>query len=146
LFGPWLRQPHGRPRRPYRNLTVDEQGIGIAFERAGDDADPMNKPPAKTNVERTPAGLQMILPGCERRTLPKSTSRVDEGGQGLLGFFKPPTLRERLATRNEAPLRSSRGQKAMPRSGLFGCSEQSTGTAGPAGAMGFESLENDAFS
>ena len=72
------------PAAPYRNLTVDEQGIGIAFERAGDDADPMNKPPAKTNVERTPAGLQMILPGCERRTLPKSTSRVDGAGQGLL--------------------------------------------------------------
>ena len=80
----------------------------------------MSKPSAKTNVERTPAGLQMILPGCERRTLPKSTSRVDEGGQGLLHFYQPPSLREQLETRSEAPLRASRGQKAMPRSGLFG--------------------------
>ena len=108
------------PAAPYRNLTVDEQGIGIAFERAGDDADPMNKPPAKTNVERTSAGLQMILPGCERRTLPKSTSRVDEGGQGLLHFYQPPSLREQLETRCEVPLRSNKGQRAMSMSGLFG--------------------------
>ena len=108
------------PPPPCRYLTVDEQGIGIAFERAGDDADPMNKPPAKTNVERTPAGLQMILPGCERRTLPKSTSRVDEGGQGLLHFYQPPSLREQLETRSELPLRSNEGQRARSMSGLFG--------------------------
>jgi hypothetical protein len=47
-------------------------------------------------VERTSAGLQIVLPGCERRTLPKSTTHVDESGQGLL-----------------------RGQKALPKSGLF---------------------------
>jgi hypothetical protein len=79
----------------------------------------MNKPPAKNNLERTAAGLQMVLPGCERRTLPKSTSRVDEGGQGLLHFYKPPNLREQLEARADAPLRSNRGQKAMPGSGLF---------------------------
>jgi len=78
----------------------------------------MKKPPAKTNVERTPAGLQMILPGCERRTLPKSTSRVDESGQGLLHFYQPPSLREQLETRSELPLRSNEG--AMSMSGLFG--------------------------
>ena len=77
-------------------MAVENEGGSIAFEGPVDDADPMNKPPAKTNVERTPAGLQMVLPGCERRTLPKSTSRVDEGGQGLLHFFKPPSLREQL--------------------------------------------------
>ena len=49
-----------------------------------------------SNLERTSAGLQMILPGCERRTLPKSTTRVDGAGQGLLGFYKPPSLREQL--------------------------------------------------
>ena len=103
-------------------LAVENKGgidPDVAFEGPVDDADPMNKPPAKTNVERTSAGLQMILPGCERRTLPKSTSRVDEGGQGLLHFFKPPTLREQLEKAADAPLRSSRVQKAMPKSGLF---------------------------
>ena len=73
-----------------------------------------------SDTERTPAGMQMILPGCERRTLPKSTHRVDGAGQGLLGFYRPPSLREQLETAAEAPLRSSRGQKAMPGSGLFG--------------------------
>ena len=67
-----------------------------------------------SDVERTPAGLQMVLPGCERRTLPKSTSRVDEGGQGLLHFYQPPSLREQLETRSEIPLRSNKGQRAMP--------------------------------
>jgi hypothetical protein len=73
-----------------------------------------------SDVERTPAGLQMVIPGCERRTLPKSTSVVDDMGQGLLGFYKPPSLRERLETRADAPLRPSKGQKALPKSGLFG--------------------------
>jgi hypothetical protein len=36
------------------------------------------------NIDRTSAGMQMVLPGCERRTLPKSSSRSDETGQGLL--------------------------------------------------------------
>ncbi len=31
-----------------------------------------------SDVERTSAGLQIVIPGCERRTLPKSTTRVDE--------------------------------------------------------------------
>src|SRR5258706_3943386 len=37
-------------------------------------------------IERTAAGLQTVIPGCERRTLPKSTTRADENGQGLLHF------------------------------------------------------------
>ena len=45
-------------------------------------------------VERTPAGLQTVIPGCERRTLPKSTTRADENGQGLLHFYEPSSLRE----------------------------------------------------
>jgi hypothetical protein len=72
-----------------------------------------------SEVERTSAGLQIVMPGCERRTLPKSTTRVDESGQGLLRFYKPPTLREKLETRAEAPLQPTRGQKALPKSGLF---------------------------
>jgi hypothetical protein len=72
------------------------------------------------SVERTPAGMQLIIPGCKRRTLPKSTTRVDEIGQGLLHFYKSPSLRERLESRADAPLRPSRGQKALPKGGLFG--------------------------
>jgi hypothetical protein len=73
-----------------------------------------------SDVERTPAGMQMVIPGCERRTLPRSTTRVDDTGQGLLGFFRPPSLREQLAVRVDAPLRPSKGQKAVPKGGLFG--------------------------
>ena len=61
------------------------------------------------SVERISAGLQIVIPGCERRTLPKSTTRVDEIGQGLLHFYKPPSLRERLETRADAPLVRRRG-------------------------------------
>jgi hypothetical protein len=72
-----------------------------------------------TEVERTPAGLQTVIPGCERRTLRKSTTRVDESGQGLLSFYKPSSLREQLAHQADAPLLPKRGQKALPESGLF---------------------------
>jgi hypothetical protein len=73
-----------------------------------------------TNVERTSAGLQIVIPGCERRTLPKSTTRVDEIGQGLLHFYKPPSLREQLVSRADAPLRPGKGQKTLAKGGLFG--------------------------
>jgi hypothetical protein len=73
-----------------------------------------------SDVERTPAGMQMVLPGCERRTLLRSTTRVDNAGQGLLGFYKPPSLREQLASRADAPLRPSKGQKPLPKACLFG--------------------------
>ena len=73
-----------------------------------------------SDVERTSAGMQMMIPGCERRTLPRSITRVDEIGQGLLHFYKPPSLREQLVSRADAPLRPSKGQKALPKAGLFG--------------------------
>jgi hypothetical protein len=72
-----------------------------------------------TEIERPTAGFQMVIPGCERRTLPKSTTRADDAGQGLLHFYQPPSLHEKLAKRADAPLRPSRGQKTPPRSGLF---------------------------
>ena len=56
------------------------------------------------DIERTAADFQTVLPGCERRTLPKSMSRSDDIGQGLLEFYCPPTLRETLAIRANAPL------------------------------------------
>ena len=72
-----------------------------------------------SDLERTPAGLQMVIPGCERRTLPRSTTRVDEIGQGLLRFYKPPSLREKLKNRTDAPLRPRKGQKPLPIGSLF---------------------------
>jgi hypothetical protein len=75
-------------------------------------------------VERTPAGLQTVIAGCEQRTLPKSTTRADESGQGLLHFYKPSSLREELARRADAPLQPRRGQKALPKSGLFAFLDQ----------------------
>ena len=72
-----------------------------------------------SEVERTSAGLQIILPGFERRILPKSVTPVDGSGQGLLHCYRPPTLREKLETLTGAPLRPSRGQKAPPKNGLF---------------------------
>jgi len=73
-----------------------------------------------SEIERTLAGLQMVIPGCDRCTLPKSTTRVDSNGQGLFLFYKPPSLREKLESRADAPLRADKGQMALPQSGLFG--------------------------
>jgi hypothetical protein len=55
------------------------------------------------------AGFQAVIPGCERRTLPKSTTASDDTGQGLLDFYRPPTLRERLVAFADAPLQPKRG-------------------------------------
>ena len=60
------------------------------------------------DIERTRAGFQAVIPGCERRTLPKSTTSSDDTGQGLLDFYRPPTLREKLAALAEAPLQARR--------------------------------------
>ena len=48
-----------------------------------------------SDIERTSAGFQAVIPGCERRTLPKSTPSSDDTGQGLLDFYRPLT-REQL--------------------------------------------------
>jgi hypothetical protein len=71
-----------------------------------------------TELERTSSGFQMVLPGCERRTLPKSASRCDDAGQGLLDFFKQPTAREKLEQLATAPLngKSSPAKRSRERS------------------------------
>jgi hypothetical protein len=66
-----------------------------------------------TDVEGTPAGFQMVLPGCSRRTLPRSMTRSDEQGQGLLQFFTPPTAKEKLEVLAAAPLVDKRASKKL---------------------------------
>jgi hypothetical protein len=63
--------------------------------------------------------MQTVIPGCERITLPKSSSSASWFGQGLLGFYAEPTLGEKIAVRANAPLTAKKGQKALPRTGLF---------------------------
>ena len=63
------------------------------------------------DIERTSAGFQAVIPGCERRALPKSTTPSDEMGQGLFGNYQPPTLRKNFVTFAAAPLRSNRPQR-----------------------------------
>jgi hypothetical protein len=48
------------------------------------------------DIERTSAGLQGVIPGCERCILPKSATSSDDTGQGRLDFNRLPTLREKL--------------------------------------------------
>ena len=62
------------------------------------------------DIERTSVGFQAVIPGCERRTLPKSTTSSDDTGQGLLDFYQPPTLREKIAALADAPLQPRRMQ------------------------------------
>ena len=65
----------------------------------------------ESTIERTPAGFQTVLPGCEKRTLPRSTSAADDAGQGLLDFYRPPTLREKLTTMADAPMQPRRQRR-----------------------------------
>ena len=103
-------------RRVMRSATITDLGVRGRATLTLPDQPGANM----SDVERTLAGMQMVIPGCERPTLLRSTTRVDDAGQGLLGFYKPPSLRERLAVRADALLRASRGQKALPKGGLFG--------------------------
>ena len=67
-------------------------------------------------VERTAAGFQIVLPGCEGRTLPKSVTRSDGTGQGLFQFFSPPKAKEKLDFIARAPLDGSRRKQRIGRS------------------------------
>ena len=71
------------------------------------------------DLERTPARWQLLIEGCEKHTLPRSTTAVDDHGQGLLGIFRPTSVSEILQHKLAAPLRSKRGQRPLPVSGLF---------------------------
>lgn len=73
----------------------------------------------RTKTERTPQGLQFILPGAERKTAPGVIHSEDAGGQLLLGELAPVTDEERLRHREKAPLAPRRGQKPLPADGLF---------------------------
>jgi hypothetical protein len=67
------------------------------------------------SIDRTPAGMQMVLPGRERRALPKSTTRSGETGQGLLQFFNAPTVKEKIDLLASAPLKSRRARHKLRR-------------------------------
>jgi len=71
------------------------------------------------DLERTAAGWQLLIAGCEKRTLPRSTTPVDDHGQGLLGYYQPPTDPEILQRKLASPLRGRRAQRQLPVSGLF---------------------------
>ena len=58
------------------------------------------------DIERKTTGFQSVIPGCERRILPKSTTSSDDTGQGLLDFYRSPTLHEKLAALADAPLQA----------------------------------------
>jgi hypothetical protein len=74
---------------------------------------------AMADLERTAAGWQLLIGGCEKRTLPRSATAMDDHGQGLLCYFTPPSDSEVMQHKLAAPLRGRRAQKALPVSGLF---------------------------
>ena len=71
------------------------------------------------DLERTAAGWQLLIDGCDKRTLPRSTTPVDHHGQGLLGYFTPPSDSELMQHKLAAPLRGRRAQRPLPVNGLF---------------------------
>jgi hypothetical protein len=71
------------------------------------------------DLERTAAGWQLLIEGCDKRTLPRLTTPVDDFGQGLLGYYKPPTVSELMQHKLAAPSRGRLPQRPLPVSGLF---------------------------
>ena len=71
------------------------------------------------DLERTNAGWQHLIDGCDKRTLPCSTTPVDDRGQGLPGYYRPPSDSEVMQHKLAAPLRGRRSQRPLPVNGLF---------------------------
>ena len=71
------------------------------------------------DLERTAVGWQHVIDGCEKLTLPRSTTPVDDHGQGLLSYYKPPSDSELMQHQIASPLRGKRAQRPLPVSGLF---------------------------
>jgi len=44
---------------------------------------------------------------------------LDDHGQGLLGYYQPPSVSEVMQIKLAAPLRGKRAQRSLPVSGLF---------------------------
>ena len=71
------------------------------------------------SMERTKQGWQYVIPGCERRTAPGTVFSLDTGGQLGLPGYEPPTDRERLQHRMQAPLRPRVPQRSLHGTSLF---------------------------
>jgi hypothetical protein len=97
-------------------ILLDERHVGRAL--------PSERPTGKAGraraIDKTDQGDQFVMPGAERRTLPKSVHSVEPDGQLLIAGEAPVTDAERAQMAVDAPLRPRRGQKAPPASGLFG--------------------------
>ena len=89
-----------------------------------------------SKVERTSAGLQIIIPGCERRTLPKSTTPVDESGQGLLHFYRPPLCGRALKPARTRLCGPPRGKKHYRKAVYFLLNQQQVRRRSPIGGQG----------
>ena len=84
-----------------------------------------------SEFERTSAGLQIVILGCERRTLPKSTTLVDEPGQGLLGLYKPSSLRKRSKTVQRRLCGKQRTKARCQRRSVRSVADRTTALASP---------------
>jgi len=71
------------------------------------------------DLERTNAGWQLLIDGCEKQTLPRSTTPVDELGQGLLGFYKPPSDSEIMQHKLAHRCAASGRKDHCPSTGCF---------------------------
>jgi hypothetical protein len=65
-----------------------------------------------SDLERTPVGLQLVIPGCERRTLLRSTTRVDDTDQGLLGLYSRRASARAVCEMREYTVAAKQGAEA----------------------------------
>jgi hypothetical protein len=73
-----------------------------------------------SRTEKTPAGIQYVIPGAERRTAPGCVFSQEPWGQLLIPGVEPVSAADRLRLRARTPLRPKRPQQAPPATGLFG--------------------------
>jgi hypothetical protein len=75
--------------------------------------------PAKYTTDKTPIGLQYVIPGAERIVKPKRRTYQADGDQLVIPGAERISTREYLARLAERPLKVRRGQVGLWGVGLF---------------------------
>ena len=76
--------------------------------------------PSEFQVERTPVGMQYVIPGTERIVKPKQRTFKADGDQLVIPGAEKISTKEYLARLAKKPLTPRRGQVGLRGTELFG--------------------------
>ena len=76
--------------------------------------------PAEFNLEKTPIGMQYVIPGTEQPVRAKRRIYKSDGNQLVIPGAERISTTEHLSRLAEKPLMARRGQVSLNGTGLFG--------------------------